>query len=247
VARRTTAVDPWRAGKKPRRLAQLLLGLAGYGTSLTLLVESSLGASSWNVLAEGVAQHSGLTFGWATNAIAVVVLLFWIPLRELPGLGTVLNVLLVGACADLSALALPDADSPTRQLLYFLTGLLMLTCFDAVYLGAGFGAGPRDGLMTGAVRLFSRPVWIVRTGIELVVLTAGWLLGGTVGLGTLLIAVVMGPLVQLFLRFTTVDLAVDLPENSAADDAEPVQVPPPLDVATSDRPECATHVPQTER
>ncbi|MGW6331164.1 membrane protein YczE [Nocardia rhamnosiphila] len=221
-----TAAEQWRAEKKPRRLAQLLLGLAGYGTSLTLLVESSLGASSWNVLAEGVAQHSGLTFGWATNAIALVVLLFWIPLRELPGLGTVFNVLLVGACADLSARALPEADSPTRQLLYFLAGLLMLTCFDAVYLGARFGAGPRDGLMTGAVRLFSRPVWIVRTGIELVVLTAGWLLGGTVGFGTLLIAVVMGPLVQLFLRFTTVGLAGDLPESSATDTAEPVSVPP---------------------
>ncbi len=213
VARRMTAVEQWRAGKKPRRLAQLLFGLAGYGTSLTLLVESSLGASSWNVLAEGVAQHSGLTFGWATNAIAMVVLLFWIPLRELPGLGTILNVLLVGTCADLSALALPEADSPPRQLLYFLTGLLMLTCFDAVYLGARFGSGPRDGLMTGAVRLFSKPVWIVRTGIELVVLTAGWLLGGTVGFGTLLIAVVMGPLVQLFLRFTTVELVGDLPAN----------------------------------
>ncbi|MET0236720.1 MAG: hypothetical protein ABW224_18870 [Kibdelosporangium sp.] len=209
VARRMTAADQLRAGKKLRRLPQLIVGLVGYGASLTFLVESSLGAASWNVLSEGIAHQTGLTFGWATNLTSVVVLLFWIPLRELPGLGTILNVVLVGTSADLAAHFLPDPGSLPRQLVYFGVGLAMLTLSDAVYLGARFGAGPRDGLMTGAVRVSGKPVWMVRTGIEVVVLTIGWLLGGTVGFGTVLIAVVMGPFVQFFLRFTTVRLDGD--------------------------------------
>ena len=209
VARRMNAVEQLRAEKKVRRLTQLLLGLVGYGVSITLLVESSLGASSWNILAEGVALRSGLTFGWATNIIAVVVLLFWIPLRELPGLGTVLNVVLVGAAADLAAILLPTPTALPQRVLFYMVGLVMLTWFDAVYLGARFGPGPRDGLMTGAVRVTGKPIWMVRTGIEVVVLTIGWILGGTVGFGTVLIAVVMGPLVQLFLRVTTVRLVSD--------------------------------------
>lgn len=222
VARRMTAVEQLRAEKKPWRLTQLVVGLVGYGTALTLLVESSLGASSWNVLAEGVSLRSGLTFGWATNIISLVVLLFWIPLRELPGLGTILNIVLVGIAADLSAILLPTPDSLPRQVLYYVTGLLMLTCFDAVYLGARFGPGPRDGLMTGAVRLSGKPIWMTRTAIEVVVLAVGWLLGGTVGLGTVVIAVSMGPLVQQFLRITTVGLAGDRSPASPRDpdDAE---------------------------
>ncbi|MGW1737531.1 membrane protein YczE [Nocardia sp. NPDC001965] len=222
VARRMNAVEQLRAEKKIRRLAQLLLGLVGYGVSLTLLVESSLGASSWNILAEGVSLHSGLTFGRATNLIAVVVLLFWIPLRELPGLGTVLNVVLVGTAADLAAVALPTPTTLPQRLLCYAVGVMMLTWFDAVYLGARFGPGPRDGLMTGAVRVTGKPIWMVRTGIEVIVLTIGWLLGGTVGFGTVLIAVVMGPLVQLFLRITTVRLAGDRPPESPGDIPAPV-------------------------
>lgn len=209
IARRLTAAQQLRAEKKPWRLTQLVVGLVGYGASLAFLVESSLGASSWNVFAEGVSLRTGLTFGWATNLTAVVVLLFWIPLRELPGLGTFLNAVLVGTSADVVAHFLQTPTSIQQQLTYYLLGLLMLTFFDAAYLGARFGSGPRDGLMTGAVRVFRKPVWMVRTGIEIVVLFFGWLLGGTVGLGTLLIALLMGPLVQQFLRFTTVRLTCD--------------------------------------
>ncbi|KAA5832924.1 hypothetical protein F1721_17950 [Saccharopolyspora hirsuta] len=205
-----TAGEQLRAEKKAWRLVQLLVGLVGYGTALTFLVGSSLGASSWSVLAEGLSLRTGMSFGWATNLTAVVVLLCWIPLRELPGLGTFLNVVLVGTSADLAALFVPPPTSLVQQIGYLLLGLLMLTFSDAVYLGARFGSGPRDGLMTGAVRLSGgKPIWLVRTAIELVVLTAGWLLGGTVGLGTLLIALLMGPLVQQFLRVTTVRLAAD--------------------------------------
>ncbi|MER5392964.1 hypothetical protein [Saccharopolyspora sp. NPDC002686] len=209
VARRMTAREQLRAEKKAWRLVQLLIGLVGYGAALTFLVESSLGAASWSVLAEGLSLRTGLSFGWATNLIAVAVLLCWIPLRELPGLGTFLNVVLVGTSADLAALFVPAPSSPVQQVGYFLLGLLMLTFFDAVYLGARFGSGPRDGLMTGAVRVTGKPIWLVRTAIELVVLAVGWLLGGTAGFGTVLIAVVLGPLVQQFLRFTTVRLAGD--------------------------------------
>lgn len=209
VARQMSAIDQIRAEKKGRRLLQLVVGLVAYGTSLTFLVQSSLGASSWNILAEGMSLRTGLTFGWATNLTAVVVLLAWIPLRELPGLGTFLNVVLVGISADVAARWIHAPDSFGQRAAYYLVGLAMLTFFDAVYLGARFGSGPRDGLMTGAVRVSGRPVWIVRTTIELIVLTAGWILGGTVGPGTVLIAFAMGPLVQTFLRLTTVPLSRD--------------------------------------
>ncbi|MDA3650090.1 hypothetical protein LZ318_20890 [Saccharopolyspora indica] len=209
VARRMTAVEQFRAEKKVWRLVQLLVGLVGYGTALTFLVGSALGASAWAVLAEGLSVRSGMSFGLATSLTAVVVLLCWIPLRELPGLGTVLNVVLVGASADVAAVFVPAPSSLAQQIGYLLLGVLMLTFFDAVYLGARFGSGPRDGLMTGAVRLTGKPIWLVRTAIELIVLVVGWLLGGTVGVGTVLIALAMGPLVQQFLRFTTVRLKSD--------------------------------------
>lgn len=225
AARRMSAGEQCRAGRRPRRLAQLIVGLVGYGASLTLLVESALGASSWNVLAEGVSGHTGLTFGWSTNLISVAVLVFWIPLREMPGLGTVLNVLLVGVSADATAAVLPTTDGVPHQVGYFVLGLAMLTFFDAVYLGARFGAGPRDGLMTGAVRLTGRPIWLLRTAIEVVVLATGWALGGTVGFGTLLIAVSMGPLVQLFLQHTTVRLAGDDDALAAQHPSAPAAAP----------------------
>jgi uncharacterized membrane protein YczE len=209
VARRMTAGEQLRAEKKLRRILQLLIGLVGYGTALTFLVESSLGASSWNILSEGISLHTGLTFGWATNLTAVAVLLFWIPLRELPGVGTILNIVLVGTSADAAAHFVPTPNSLPQQLGYYFLGLLMLTFFNAVYLGARFGSGPRDGLMTGAVRACGKPIWMVRTGIEVIVLTLGWILGGTVGWGTALIALFMGPLVQYFLRCTTVPLDCD--------------------------------------
>lgn len=209
VARRMSAGEQLRAEHKPRRLFQLLAGLIGYGTALALLVGSGLGASSWNVLAEGLAHRTGLSFGMATNLIALTVLVFWIPLRELPGLGTVLNVLLVGAAADAAAHLLPDPGTLAEQLAHYGLGLLMFAFCDALYLGARFGAGPRDGLMTGAVRVTGRPLWTVRTGIEVLVVAVGWALGGTVGAGTVVLAVAAGPLVQTFLRYTTVPLRAD--------------------------------------
>ncbi|MBF6059425.1 hypothetical protein IU500_03140 [Nocardia terpenica] len=209
VLRRRNAVEQLRAGRKLRRFPQLLVGLLGYGASVMVLVSSGLGAASWSVLTEGVSRSIGISFGTATNLIAVAVLLAWFPMRELPGVGTLLNVVLVGVAADATASIVPRPTGLVAQAMYLILGIIGLAFFDAVYLGAQFGAGPRDGLMTGLVRLTRRPIAVVRTGIEVTVAVTGWLLGGAVGIGTVLIALTMGPLVGYFLP----RVAVDIPEE----------------------------------
>ncbi|MDX2645651.1 hypothetical protein PV341_19210 [Streptomyces sp. PA03-1a] len=211
---RMNAFAQIRAGRKARRIPQLLLGLVGYGAAVMTLVQSGLGAASWNVLTEGTAKVLGISFGWTTNLISLLVLLLWIPLRELPGLGTLLNVAIVGFAADATATVLPHPQGTPAAIGYLAVGLVALAFFDALYLGAQFGSGPRDGIMTGLVRLTRLPIAAVRTGIEITVATAGWLLGGTVGPGTVLIALCMGPLVGYFLP----RVAVRLPAV-AADEA----------------------------
>lgn len=206
---RLTALQQLRAEKKVRRSLQLLIGLFGYGAAVALLVRSSLGAGSWNVLSEGVAARTGLSFGWATNLTALGVMVFWIPLKELPGVGTLLNILLVGVSADAVTRVLPAPHSFASGVQYYAAGIVLLAFFDALYLGARFGSGPRDGLMTGAVRVTGLPVWAVRMAIDTVVVTVGWTLGGAVGAGTLVAALLMGPLVHAFLRLTTVRLRYD--------------------------------------
>ncbi|WP_422131124.1 YczE/YyaS/YitT family protein [Streptomyces misionensis] len=171
-----------------------------------MLVEAGLGPASWSVLTEGTAKSLGISFGWANNLISLLVLLAWIPLRELPGLGTLLNVAIIGFAADATATVLPRPQGTVADIGYLALGLLALAFFDALYLGAQFGAGPRDGIMTGLVRLTRLPIAAVRTGIETVVTGVGWLLGGTVGVGTVLIALCMGPLVGYFLPHVAVRL-----------------------------------------
>ncbi|WP_241837652.1 YczE/YyaS/YitT family protein [Streptomyces sp. CB02115] len=141
----------------------------------------------------------GISFGWATNLISLLVLLAWIPLRELPGLGTILNVVIVGFAADVTAIVVPAPQGLLTQTACFALDLVALAFFDALCLGAQFGAGPRDGIMTGLVRLSRLPIAVVRTGIEVTVARAGRLLGGTVGVGTVLVALCLGPLVGFFL------------------------------------------------
>ncbi|MFD3456027.1 YitT family protein [Streptomyces sp. NPDC058691] len=206
---RLNAFAQLRAGRKARRIPQLLVGLVGYGVAVMVLVQAGLGAASWNVLTEGTAKTVGLSFGWTTNLISLVVLLAWIPLRELPGLGTLLNVAIVGFAADATATVLPHPQGTFTEIGYLAVGLVALPFFDALYLGAQFGSGPRDGIMTGLVRLTRLPIAAVRTGIEVTVAGAGWLLGGTVGIGTVLIAVCMGPLVGYFLPRVAVRLPAD--------------------------------------
>ncbi|MFI9599293.1 YitT family protein [Streptomyces sp. NPDC052043] len=171
-----------------------------------VLVQSGLGAASWSVLTDGTARALGISFGWATNLISFLVLLAWIPLRELPGLGTLLNVAIVGFAADATAAVLPTPQGTLAEIGYLVVGLVALAFFDALYLGAQFGSGPRDGIMTGLVRVTRLPVAVVRTGIDVAVVGIGWILGGPLGLGTVLVALCMGPLVGCFLPFLTVRL-----------------------------------------
>ncbi|MEU6586601.1 hypothetical protein [Nocardia sp. NPDC046763] len=205
--RRLNAVEQLRAGRKLRRLPQLLVGLIGYGASVMVLVTSGLGAASWSILTEGISRSVGISFGAATNLTAVIVLVAWIPMRELPGVGTLLNVVLVGMAADATAWIIPRPLGVGAQVIYLVAGIVGLAFFDAVYLGAQFGAGPRDGLMVGLVRLTRQPVALVRTGIEVTVATIGCVLGGTVGIGTVLIAITMGPLVGYFLPRVAVEIS----------------------------------------
>ncbi|MER5885485.1 hypothetical protein ABT160_16775 [Streptomyces sp. NPDC001941] len=184
-----------------RRLPQLFAGLALYGFSLSLLVRSSLGLSSWSVLNEGLMLRTPLSFGAATAVVGAAVLLLWIPLRQRPTLGTAANVVVLAFASDLGLWLLPtDLSLPARCCL--LVGGIVLNGFSvAVYVGARLGPGPRDGLMTGAAALTGRSLRLVRTLIELAVLGAGWLLGGSVGVGTVLYAVAVGPVAQFFLPY----------------------------------------------
>src|ERR1700722_5746079 len=176
-----------------RRMAMLYLGLVLYGASGALQVRSGLGLDPWDVLHQGIAAHTGLAIGTVSIIVGAVVLLGWIPLRQWPGLGTVSNVVLVGSSMN-GTLALLAWRIPEM-----LGGILLCGLASGMYIGARFGPGPRDGLMTGLARRTGRSLRLVRVCIELTVLAIGWLLGGTVGVGTVLFAVSIGPLVQFFL------------------------------------------------
>ncbi len=182
-----------------RRIAQLLVGLFLYGFAIAMMLRGALGASPWDVLSQGVVLHSGLNFAIVTNVIGALVLLLWIPIRQKPGVGTILNVLLIGPSIEVGLWMLPSPDSLLTQALLLAGGLVLLAAATGLYIGARFGPGPRDGLMTGINRRMGWPIWAVRTSIEVTVLAAGWLLGGTVGVGTLAFALLIGPMVNLTL------------------------------------------------
>ncbi|WP_342023528.1 hypothetical protein AAE021_17300 [Arthrobacter citreus] len=179
-----------------RRSAQLLFGLFCYGFAIGMMIQAHLGVSPWDVLSQGTSRQSGAPFGLVTNLIGLLVLLLWIPLRQKPGIGTVLNVLLVGPSAEICLLLVSPPDQLWAQVLLFTGGLVLLAAATGLYLGARLGPGPRDGLMTGIHVRFGWPVWAVRTGIEVAVLATGWALGGTVGLGTVAFALLVGPLIN---------------------------------------------------
>ncbi|MCN0178730.1 YczE/YyaS/YitT family protein [Salinispora arenicola] len=190
-----------------RRLTQLYAGLTLYGVSMALLIRSGLGLDPWDVFHQGLAGHTGLSFGTVTIAVGTLVLLLWIPLRQRPGLGTVSNVVVVGLVVD-ATLALLPADLPlaTRTAL-LVGGIVANGTATGLYLGARLGPGPRDGLMTGFVARRPRfSIRLVRTTIEVAVLGLGWLLGGTVGPGTVAYALSIGPLTQFVLPRVTVPL-----------------------------------------
>ncbi|HLX78065.1 MAG TPA: hypothetical protein VKR27_04210 [Acidimicrobiales bacterium] len=180
------------------RLVRLYLGLCGFGTSLALMVRARLGLGPWDVFNQGVARHLGIQIGWAVIVVSAFVLLLWIPLRQRPGFGTLSNLVLVGVFTNLVLDAIPNVNALVERVILLVAGIALNAASTALYIGAGLGPGPRDGLMTGlAARGHS--IRVVRTGIELVVLGIGYLLGGTVGFGTLAYASSIGPLVHALL------------------------------------------------
>lgn len=191
------------AGGLVRRLLALYLGLGLFGFSIALLVASGLGLDSWDVFHQGLARWTGLGLGSIVILVGAVVLALWIPLRERPGIGTVSNVILVGLAIDGSLLFLPEPSVVGWQVLFMVGGIVLNAIATALYIGAGLGPGPRDGLMTGLAKK-GYSVRLVRTSIEVIVLGAGWLLGGTVGIGTVLYAVSIGPLVHYLLPRLTI-------------------------------------------
>jgi uncharacterized membrane protein YczE len=182
-----------------RRAIQLYAGLWLYGLSAALMVRSGLGLDPWDVLHQGLAKHLGLAIGTVVIIVGAVVMLLWIPLRQRPGIGTVSNAVLVGVSLNVSLELLPTGTPLPVRIAEMTGGVLLCGLATGMYIGADLGPGPRDGLMTGLARRTGRSIRLVRTGLELTVLVTGWLLGGTVGVGTVLFAVAIGPLVQLFL------------------------------------------------
>lgn len=195
-----------RGRRMPRRITQLLVGLFLYGIGISFIVRGTIGAAPWDVLTQGIARHVPLSFGVITILVSVVVLLLWIPIRQKPGIGTLLNALLVGPAADVGFLMIPETDELWVRIAFFVVGLLVLSGATGLYIGAAFGPGPRDGLMTGLHRRTGWPIWVVRTGLEVTVVAVGWALGGNVGVGTVAFALLVGPLCQFFLRVFAVRL-----------------------------------------
>lgn len=184
-----------------RRLTRLFAGLLVYGFATSLMVRSGLGLNPWDVLHQGLDERTNLSFGSVVILTGVVVLTLWIPLRQRPGIGTISNVIVIGLAADLGLRLVPVADELPVRASMLVIGILLLGAATSAYIGAGLGPGPRDGLMTGLAGRSGWPVSIVRTAIELSVLALGWWLGGAVGLGTVLYAIAIGPIIQATLPY----------------------------------------------
>ncbi|MFT3716354.1 MAG: hypothetical protein QM774_10530 [Gordonia sp. (in: high G+C Gram-positive bacteria)] len=190
------------------RLAMLFVGLTLYGASMAMILRAGLGNIPWDVLHQGIADHTGLSVGVVSIIVGAVVLLLWLPLRQMPGFGTVANVVVIGLAFDAVAPHLPDHPRLTVAIPMMLGGIVVNAFATALYIGARLGPGPRDGLMTGLVARTGWSVRVVRTCLEVAVVAIGFLLGGTLGIGTVLYALGVGPLVQGFARLLRVDRAV---------------------------------------
>ncbi|MGW1782058.1 membrane protein YczE [Streptomyces sp. NPDC002143] len=197
--------DP--SGRLARRLIQLYVGLVLYGASAALFVQAGLGLEPWGVLHQGLAELTGLTIGVVSIVVGAAVLLLWIPLRQRPGLGTVSNVFVVGLAMDGTLAWVPEARTLAVQVPLLLAGIVLNGVATGLYIAASFGPGPRDGLMTGLHRRTGRSIRLMRTAVEVAVVVTGFALGGTIGVGTLLYAVAIGPLAQVFLRVFAVPTA----------------------------------------
>lgn len=182
-----------------RRLMALYVGLWLYGFSMAVMVRAGLGLDPWDVFHQGVTRHVPISFGAVTALTGIAVLLAWIPLRQRPGLGTVSNVVVIAVSVDVGLWLLPAVETIPARVGAMGAAVVLNAIATVLYIGAGMGPGPRDGLMTGLVRRTGVSVWMVRTAIEVTVLSVGWVLGGSVGIGTLVYAFGIGPLIQLLI------------------------------------------------
>ncbi|MGK2852970.1 MAG: YczE/YyaS/YitT family protein [Microbacteriaceae bacterium] len=180
-----------------QRYSQLLIGLVLYGIGIGMILRAGLGVAPWDVLSQGIDAHTGWGFGLITVLLSGIVLLLWIPIRQRPGIGTVLNALIVGPAAELGLWLIPTGLELWLRIVLLSGGILTIAVATGLYIGADRGPGPRDGLMTGLVARTGLPIWLVRTALEGSVLLIGWLLGGSVGIGTLAFALLIGPLCGL--------------------------------------------------
>ncbi len=208
-----------------RRLIQLYAGLFVFGMSTAMMVRSNFGLNPWDVFHQGVGDRTPLSFGTVVIITGAIVLLLWVPLRQRPGMGTVSNIIGIGLAADFGLWLIPDIESlPTRATMLAM-GIFFNGVATSAYIGAGFGPGPRDGLMTGLAARTGWSIRIVRTGIELTVLAVGWGLGGTVGIGTVLFAVTIGPIVHMTLPYFTIRSGRGGEETTTAQPRYKVSVP----------------------
>jgi uncharacterized membrane protein YczE len=209
-------MTPLARSRLPLRLVQLYIGLILYGLAGALQVRSGLGLDPWDVFHQGVSRHIGLAIGTVVIVVGAAVLIAWIPLRQRPGVGTVSNVVLIGVSMNASLMWLPHVHELGWRITDMLSGVVLCGLATGMYIGANLGPGPRDGLMTGLARRTGRSIRLTRTGLELTVLAVGWLLGGTVGIGTVVFALGIGPLVQIFLPLFDVGRRREAAEENAA-------------------------------
>ena len=184
----------------PVRLITLFAGLFVFGLGVALTVHAGIGIAPWDVLGQGIAVQTGLSFGVSTVVVSIIVLLCWIPLKVKPGFATIANAIFVGLFADFWLLMLPELTAYWQQLGMFLLGVVVVAIATGLYISSRLGSGPRDGLMQGTANALDKPFWLVRTAFEGSVLTIGWLMGGQVREGTLIFALTIGYLVQISLR-----------------------------------------------
>ncbi|MGW8395128.1 membrane protein YczE [Streptomyces lydicus] len=205
-----------RRGLVARRLIQLYAGLTLYGVSMGLMVRAGLGLEPWSVLNQGISRHTGLSIGTVTIVSGALILLLWIPLRQRPGLGTVSNVVILGLVMDLTMSLVPELHALGARIPLLVFAVLLNGAATGLYISTRFGPGPRDGLMTGLHLRTGRPVRLVRTCIEVTVLAIGFLLGGSIGAGTVVYALAIGPLAQLFLRLFAIKGLPEQPSRVVA-------------------------------
>jgi len=182
-----------------RRFIQLQFGLCLYGVAAAMMVRANLGLDPWNVFHQGLSLRTGMSLGTASILMGVVVMLAWIPLRQKPGIGTLFNIFVIGLSMDAALAVMPEMTTLPLRLAFMTAGVVLTAVGAAAYIGAGMGTGPRDGLMVGLNQRLGWSIRVSRMLIELSVLAGGWLLGGSVGVGTIVFAVGIGPLIQIFL------------------------------------------------